>query len=341
VKVTSASTNSDYFLHLGQNVIGSVYRGRVFVIKDTGSDNIAFGLSFGSGSASVITPYNYSLNTTYLIGLKYEIVTGEKNDIVKLYINPNLGGSEPSYDLIHTDATVSDPTDIGSIALRQGSSSNNVTAIVDGIRVGLNWNDTSLPVELESFVGELGAAGVKLSWSTASEIENQGFNLYRRILGGEYSLLASYLTEPALRGAGSSSEAHSYSYVDKSVQPGVTYVYQLADVDYAGKETKHKEVEVKVEAERKGLVGDYRLKKAYPNPFNASFTIPLELGVSLPVDVRLYDVSGACVRTIRNEILSAGTYYLTTDTRDLTSGIYLLRMRVGNQTETQKIVLMK
>ena len=89
VKVTSASTTSDYFLNLGPNVISSTYRGRVFVIKDTGSENIAFGLNLGSGSASVLTAYSYSLNTTYLIGLKYEIVSGTTNDVCLLYTSPS------------------------------------------------------------------------------------------------------------------------------------------------------------------------------------------------------------------------------------------------------------
>jgi len=201
--------------------------------------------------------------------------------------------------------------------------------------------DFSLPVTLESFTARVKGQAVLLSWVTESEIENQGFNLYRKLFGGEYALLSSFLDNSALVGQGTTTQKHVYAYTDRAVQPGATYVYQLADVDYAGNETKHKEVEVKVEAESKGLVGDYRLRKVYPNPFNASFTISLELGVSLPVDVRLYDVSGACVRTISNEVLSAGTYHLMTDTRDLPSGFYLLRMRVGNQTETQKIVLMK
>ena len=205
----------------------------------------------------------------------------------------------------------------------------------------LTAEDNSLPITLTDFSANTVASVVLLTWVTESEIENQGFNLYRKLLGGEYALLSSFLDNSALVGQGTTTQKHVYDYFDRAVQPGATYVYQLADVDYAGQETKHKEVEVKVEAENKGLVGDYRLRKAYPNPFNASFTIPLELGVSLPVDVRLYDVSGACVRTISNEVLSAGTYHLTTDTRDLPSGIYLLRMRVGNQTETQKIVLMK
>ena len=210
----------------------------------------------------------------------------------------------------------------------------------------LDWqypeDDASLPVELTAFTAKSQSGAVILSWTTESETENLGFILEKRLqVTGNWLPVADYRTVKALQGYGSTSEKHEYQYTDQAVQQGVTYLYRLGDVDYSGKLTWHKEVEVKVEAEDVQLLAQYHLRPIYPNPFNASFTIPLELGVDLPVDVRLYDVNGACVRTILNEVLSAGTYHLTTNTHELASGIYLLRVRIGNQTEMQKIMLMK
>jgi hypothetical protein len=59
---------------------------------------------------------------------------------------------------------------------------------------------------------------------------------------------------PQLRGSGrhgSTSEAHDYAYTDAAVVPGATYLYRLADVDYSGKVTYHKEVEVRLRLRRR------------------------------------------------------------------------------------------
>jgi len=320
--------------------------------KNTGGSDY-LTLSPGEYAISLRSTDYASFKSTYSIGDNVAIFQNSTTAVPQIngnerYQLENVGGDVIDSFGDWDRAPIFEVTQNYCYERINGSSSNGELSSnwISTVNSSYNYtpakvNDTSLPVELESFIAQPSGNAVSLTWVTESEIENQGFNLYRKLFGGEYALLSSFLENSALVGQGTTTQKHVYTYTDRAVQSGATYVYQLADVDYAGQETKHKEVEVKVEAESKGLVGDYRLRKAYPNPFNASFTIPLELGVSLPVDVRLYDVSGACVRTIRNEILSAGIYHLTTDTCDLTSGIYLLRMRVGNQTETQKIVLMK
>jgi len=320
--------------------------------KNTGGSDY-LTLSPGEYAISLRSTDYASFKSTYSIGDNVAIFQNSTTAVPQIngnerYQLENVGGDVIDSFGDWDRAPIFEVTQNYCYERINGSSSNGELSSnwISTVNSSYNYtpakvNDTSLPVSLTFFTAQPTGNAVSLTWVTESEIENQGFNLYRKLFGGEYALLSSFLDNSALVGQGTTTQKHIYTFTDHAVQPGATYVYQLADVDYAGKETKHKDVEVKVEAKSKGLVGDYRLQKAYPNPFNASFTIPLELGVSLPVDVRLYDVSGACVRTIRNEILSAGTYHLTTDTRDLTSGIYLLRMRVGNRTETQKIVLMK
>ncbi|MEO0092079.1 MAG: T9SS type A sorting domain-containing protein [candidate division WOR-3 bacterium] len=135
VNVASAPTTEDYFLHFGPFSIGTMFRGRVFVKSDGG--NLKFGLSKGSSTASVITNNNYSFNTTYLLVLKYTFNPGTNDDEVKLWINPPLSGTEPPADLSHTDGSISDLSNCGSIALRQGSNAYDL--IVDGIRIGTSW----------------------------------------------------------------------------------------------------------------------------------------------------------------------------------------------------------
>lgn len=141
VNVTSASTGGDYFFHLGPATIGTTFRGRVFVKKDA-SDNLAFGISHTSSSTVAYTGFDYSMATTYLIVVKYTFVSGTANDIAAIFINPVLGAAEPTPTVVNTD-TPSDPSDIGCVALRQGSTATTPGLYLDGIRVGTSWVDVT------------------------------------------------------------------------------------------------------------------------------------------------------------------------------------------------------
>jgi PKD repeat protein len=142
--ITSAGTAGDYFFHLGQAAIGTAFKARVFV-KNDGTGNLAFGITHTGGTSNtpIYTGNTYALNTTYLIAIKYTFVAGTANDIVSLIINPVLGGTEPSPTVTAADAAQSDPTDIGTVAVRQGTAGNTVNVKLDGIRVGLTWNDVA------------------------------------------------------------------------------------------------------------------------------------------------------------------------------------------------------
>lgn len=127
----------DYFFHLGQETIGSTFRGKVFAKKDS-ENNVAFGVSKAqNGPDAAYSGFTYALNTTYLLVVKYTIVDGGTNDTVVLYINPTIE-SEPGVATL-TALDVSQP-DInpGSFALRQGNGPTPAGRI-DGIRIGTSW----------------------------------------------------------------------------------------------------------------------------------------------------------------------------------------------------------
>jgi len=145
VNVTSSSIAGDYFFHFGATSIGTNFRARLFVKKDA-SDNLAFGISQSTTTVN-LTPYTYSLNTTYLIVVKYTIVSGTTNDISAIYVNPPLFSAEPASGWIaNTDASGTDLADVGTIALRQGSTANATGLKLDGIRVATTWADIVGPI---------------------------------------------------------------------------------------------------------------------------------------------------------------------------------------------------
>ncbi len=91
----------------------------------------------------------------------------------------------------------------------------------------------------------------------------------------------------------------------------------------------------------------YELHQNYPNPFNSStkisFTIPnVGTGLSLSV-LKVYDVLGNEVATLMNEYKPAGSYEIEFDASNynLTSGIFIYKLIVGDFTSSKKMILMK
>ena len=89
----------------------------------------------------------------------------------------------------------------------------------------------TLPVELSHFRPTLENGEVVIRWTTESELNNAGFNIYRSdTRDGEYKQVNSELIE----GAGTTGERNTYKWIDASAKPNVVYYYQIEDVSFAG-----------------------------------------------------------------------------------------------------------
>ena len=86
-------------------------------------------------------------------------------------------------------------------------------------------------VELASFSAEPQGRDVLVSWETASEIDNVGFNVYRSEAGGERTRLNAWLIPSQNPG---STAGSSYQFVDRSAEPDTAYEYWLEDIDMSG-----------------------------------------------------------------------------------------------------------
>jgi hypothetical protein len=163
VNIASATTTGDYFFHLGPTSLGTTFKAKLFVKKDA-SNNLAFGISQASNTANY-SGFNYAISTTYLLVVKYTIVSGSANDVVNLFINPVIGDPEPASPLLTNTDTPTDPVDIGSVALRQGSASNAAALKLDGIRIGTTW---------ESVAGVAAPINLTITAPSAGEEWEQG-----------------------------------------------------------------------------------------------------------------------------------------------------------------------
>ncbi|MEA3288314.1 MAG: LamG-like jellyroll fold domain-containing protein [Candidatus Marinimicrobia bacterium] len=203
--------------------------------------------------------------------------------------------------------------------------------------------DLSLPVTLSSFSARPSSAGVQLNWITSSEIENLGFNLYRSVDGNDIELISGFLKNNELQGHGNSTVEAAYSYYDSKVDPGQTYTYLLADVDYKNVETRHTKLmrTVTVSETELELPGRFTLSAAYPNPFNPSFTLPLTLDQAGAVRIDMFNQRGQLVETITNQYYATGYHEIQANGSHLATGVYLISCSIGNERVTQKVVLMK
>ncbi len=322
VNAASVSTTAgDYNVHLGST---STHYARVYFKKGSASGKFVVGIS-KSTESELYTSTEYNVGTTYLVVIRYKFNTGSgTDDEVKLWINPDLSGTEPVSDLTQTSITA-DVSSLSAISLRQVTS----TMIVDGIRVATSWSQAPLPVELTSFTASLADNGVQLHWETATEVNNYGFNVELRIENGEWTKIGF------VQGHGNSNSPKSYSFTDATAPAGKVQ-YRLKQIDFDGKFEYSNVAEVNVDAPAKIV-----LEQNHPNPFNPETAISYQLSAFGKVTLKVFDALGREVSELVNEEKATGRYTVKFDGSKLSSGIYFYQLRSGDFVETKKFVLIK
>lgn len=196
--------------------------------------------------------------------------------------------------------------------------------------------DSFLPVELVDFNGTERNGGVQLYWQTSSEVNNNGFNVERRLAGSA----DEWATLGFVKGAGNTTSPKNYDYFDGAVVPGTTYEYRLRQVDFDGTESFSAIVEVAITA------GGAALEQNYPNPFNDNTTISFTVPARADVKFEIVNSLGAVVRTLVNETMDATRKTVSWDARDtsgqkVASGVYFAKLTVGDQVFVRQLNVVK
>ncbi|MFQ3599125.1 MAG: T9SS type A sorting domain-containing protein [Chloroherpetonaceae bacterium] len=194
--------------------------------------------------------------------------------------------------------------------------------------LGSDDNSNQLPVELTSFTGRRTEQGVELAWRTASELNNAGFEVERKSQGATWNTLGF------VRGNGTTTEAQSYAFLDRTASGKVQY--RLKQIDFDGQFEYSNIIEVDA-----GLPKQFALEQNYPNPFNPTTIINYQLPMASNVSLKIYDVLGKEVATLVNARQEAGTYNVNFNGSNLTSGVYFYRLQAGNFVQTRKMMLVK
>jgi surface protein len=276
-------------------------------------------------SRFVIVPagdFQFSADTEVRIWLSTINGSGDPSAIT-VYRRPveGTGAFEALPTTVDDGGTPSDPSDDELVATT-GTFSEFVLA-----------SDTSpLPVELASFSGQMdGEDKVALTWRTASETGNAGFEVQRR--AGEAS---AWTQVGFVAGAGTTTAPQVYQFVDVDLPfdaDRLTYRLKQLDTDGTAEFSPAITV-VRGPAETQLFV-------PFPNPARQQATVRFAVaGGPQEVTIQLYDLLGRQIQTVYDSS-AEGRVEHTLDTSDLPSGTYFLRMQVGDRMETRRLTVVR
>ncbi|MFO7523930.1 MAG: M28 family peptidase [Ignavibacteriaceae bacterium] len=193
-----------------------------------------------------------------------------------------------------------------------------------------------VPVELVAFTAITSSDKVTLNWSTASETNNRGFEIERKVFNPQSSVSNSeWRIVGYVDGKGTTTDFTRYTFVDQLNEQG-KYSYRLKQIDFDGSINYSNEIEVDFIG-----VTEYALLQNYPNPFNPSTVISYQLPVDSKVQLKVYDVLGTEIITLVNEIKSAGKHDVSFNAGKLSSGTYFYTILTDGFVQTKKMLLVK
>jgi hypothetical protein len=187
-----------------------------------------------------------------------------------------------------------------------------------------------VPVELVSFNAGRVGSNVKLTWKTATEQNNYGFEI-ERSTGGEWMNIGF------VPGHGSSNTPQTYVYMDRPNTSSGDVQYRLRQIDRDGNATYSPIASVSM-----GAIKGFGLRSAFPNPFNPTTTLSFTLTQDASVTMKIFNESGQEVKTLMSgEYLTAGSYSRILQAGTLPSGTYTAWLFTENESSIMQISLSK
>jgi surface protein len=311
---------------------------------DFGATGAAITFSGTSGSGDVTVekigtpPSNESIAETNVSEYRLSIENSGLSFTdaeVRLDVSTLGGIDDPTNVTIYTR----DTPGVGSfsaLSTSYDSGAKELTATISSFsEFVLASNDSSnpLPVEMAGFDATVDDGTVALFWQTASEQNNAGFRIQRRV--GEGEKAGAWMRVGTVDGAGTTSEAQSYRFTDAELPyEADALTYRLKQVDTDGSTSYSETITVERGVDKVQLLG------TAPNPARQRATVRYALPEEQDITVRLYDVLGRQVRTVvdgRQE----GRHEQAVDVSELPSGVYVLRLEADGQVRTQKLTVVQ
>ncbi len=212
-------------------------------------------------------------------------------------------------------------------------------------------SDNSLSIFLSSFSATPEGDHIVIRWTTQSEVQTLGFQVFRRLAPSEDFVPVS----PLIRGQGNTAARHSYRFVDRDVQRGQTYFYRLKDIDFDGGFSFHGTVTVRFGEENPAetLPEEFQISDGYPNPFGPSaaaseirFSILLPSQAVSSLSAAIYNLLGQEVFRFQFNEPSAEARSISwngssSDGTPVPAGVYFLRVQQGAAQKIRPILFLR
>lgn len=180
-----------------------------------------------------------------------------------------------------------------------------------------------LAVNFSTFNLQQDKNGVHISWATASEQNNNHFDIERSQNGSVFTKIAT------VKGNNNSNTVSNYSVYDTKPLNGVNY-YRIRQVDNDGKVTTSAIKSINISGQQVTV-------KAYPNPTHGDINFELQNNNGGAITATLINVAGKVVHEEVIQTNSSVSNYKLNLTSKLPAGVYVLQLKGGSVAETVKI----
>jgi len=242
----------------------------------------------------------------------------DSSEVVNITATPLAG-----YQFVNWSGGVTDPNSATtSVEMNQDMY---ITANFE-VMVPVKW--VSFNAKVHSNTGA--RQDILLTWQTASENNNYGFEI-ERSFNLEFD---SWETLGFVSGHGTTNSPNEYNFADETVTAAGTCHYRLKQIDTDGTFEYSNVIAVQIQQPL-----HFNLAQNYPNPFNPTTTIAFDLPEAGNVKLVLMNTLGEVVKTIAHGEYHAGHYEVVFDSQDLSTGVYFYRIEAGEFMEVRKLVV--
>lgn len=256
-----------------------------------------------------VSSYDITLYANSLNDISPVVANGDE-------VRYTMRNGKPGNDNVATGLGLPSFTDQGFIVCPTGNTLSGLTSFSSFNIVGATQSNVLLPVEMLYFYAKSAENSyIKLHWATATEINNEGFEVQKSINGVDFTTIGY------VAGAGDHTGKLDYNFNDYEVKSGVDYYYRLKQNDFDGEFDFSKIVMARLNG------NNHQLAEVYPVPSNGKVFIKSSEEI---LNTSIFDMTGKKLVTsnLTNEI----------DISNLPQGVYLLQIKTAINSQTVKII---
>lgn len=187
----------------------------------------------------------------------------------------------------------------------------------------------ALPIELTDFSGIASENNIELFWTTASELDNDYFEIWHSVDGIVYTLLYK------MQGAGTTTMPQLYRFIHVDAPRGVNY-YKLSQTDYNGDTETYGTIAVKnIFSNSNTMFSDI-----YPNPGSDNFFFNYSGDrFNTPIQIRIIDQFGHCLLVGETDNFN-NSVAISFNLNGVAAGIYIVEITQDTHTEIKRVTVL-